>query len=159
MHRLNSVSGTVAYRAGRVQSISERYAALQQIVEQRAMACDPAYLNPDPQFLINEMRLDPTELRAQFPTLGQYYEPTNPACHMCQPDAFLVPGTETGMYIRTEKVIGAGLNARHIVEYVFDNALANEMRQLENAASVETGQNKQQEFIQKLYIGVEFDRI
>lgn len=156
---IESVAGTVAYRAGRIQSISERYAALQQIVEQRAMACKPEYLNPDPTFIQNELRLDPEALREQFPTLGIHYDPTNPACHMCCPDAFLVPGTETGMYIRQDRIIGAGINTRNIVEYVFDAALAIEMRKLEEQAATETGQNKSQDSVQKMYISIDMDRI
>jgi hypothetical protein len=156
---IEAVSGTVAYRAGRIQSVSERYRALQQIIEQRAQACDPAYLNPDPEFIRNELRLDPQALHAQFPTLGMYYEPSNPACHMCDPDAFLVPGTDTGMYTKTYKVIGAGLAARNIVEWKFDDAIAAEMRHLEERAAIETGQNRQVDSIAKMYINVDVGRI
>ena len=136
-----------------------RYRAALSIIEQRAMACSPEYLNPDPTFIRDELRLDPIALLNQFPTLGQYYEPTNPACHQCDPDAFLVPGTETGMYAKTYKVIGAGLNARSIVEYTFDTALANELRELEKLAAVETGQNKTSEMAQKMYVNIMMDRI
>jgi hypothetical protein len=78
---------------------------------------------------------------------------------MCDPDAFLVPGTDTGMYTKTYKVIGAGLAARNIVEWKFDDAIAAEMRRLEERAAIETGQNKTGEMTMKAYINIDIDRI
>jgi hypothetical protein len=51
-----------------------------------------------------------------------------------------VPGGETGLLVRTVKVIGSGEAAREVEEYKLDAALLKELRELERQAAEEAGQ-------------------
>lgn len=152
-----------ATRAGRVGALSSRWEALRAVIEQRAMAADPRYLNPDRAFLSAAppagLGLDPDALFAQFPNLGEMYEPDNPACHMCDPESFLVPGASTGMMVRTEKIIGAGLASRNIVEWAVDTNLVAELRAIEKALAVETGQDKASDAATKVWVNIDLQRL
>jgi hypothetical protein len=51
-----------------------------------------------------------------------------------------VPGGTTGLLVRRVKAIGAGENAREVVEYELDAALLKELRELEKQAATEAGE-------------------
>ena len=51
-----------------------------------------------------------------------------------------VPGGRAGLLVRRVKSIGAGENAREVVEYEVDTALLKELRELERQAAQEAGQ-------------------
>ena len=51
-----------------------------------------------------------------------------------------IAGGDTGLLVRTEKVIGTGNSAQHITEYKADVAVTKEIRELHKQAAQELGQ-------------------
>ena len=51
-----------------------------------------------------------------------------------------IPGGDTGLLVKVEKVIGTGNSAQHITEYKTDTAVTKEIRELHKQAAQELGQ-------------------
>lgn len=160
-----AAAGAVATVYGRVQSAANRHGELSRLVEERAMACDPRYLNPDRDYLSSLRRDDGTgydvdELLATFPDIGALYDPTNPACAMVDPDSFLVPGSSTGLMCPSVKTVGKGDLSRTVVEWKVDEAVVRQLSKHEADVAKATGQDKKGAGApQKAYINIDMGRL
>ena len=153
-----AIAGASATIQGRINSAAARHEATSQIIEQRAAAADPRFLNPDPEF-IRALGYDPDELISYFPNLGELYDQTNPVCHMCDPGAFLVPGASTGLLARSLKIIGSGKHTQQVEEWKIDPAVLNELRNAEKALATATGQGGKGAGKMKMYVNVDMGRL
>lgn len=79
-------------------------------------------------------------------------------------ERIIAPGWETGLLVRTEKQIGAGERAVHVVEFAVDTGLLKELRAHEEQAAKELGQWSEKhehsgEVTVRRYIGVDVDAV
>lgn len=123
-------------RIHRIQRIRHRLAQLDRIVAERASAASQP---PIP---------DPTLPDANG--LAQFHDP----------EALTVPGASTGLFTRTLKSVGTGLQQRIFPEYTLDTELIKAIERTEDKLAEEMGQRTQKQeltIIPKAYVGVKID--
>lgn len=79
-------------------------------------------------------------------------------------ERIVAPGWKTGLLVRTEKQIGAGERAVHVVEFAVDTGLLRELRAHEEQAAKELGQWEDKhridgEMIVREYVGIDVDDV
>lgn len=158
-------AGAVTTVAGRIVEKASRHQELSRIVQERAMAADPRYLNPDRVFLSSLRRddgsgYDVDELLRLFPSIGEMYDETNPVCAMVDPDSFMVPGASSGLLAQSVKTVGKGDASRTVVEWRVDEALVRQISSHEESVAKATGQDKKGAGgRQKAYININMGRL
>lgn len=150
----------IATRAGRLSDIQRQRDLLAQIREERAAAADPRFAPRDPVRLRSLGVQNPDALIADFPSLGELYDPQNPLCSRVDVPSFYVPGASTGLLTRVQKQVGVGSNARIVDEWSLDSSLLSAESAALKRAAEETGQLREDPdgYTQKMYVAIDLSR-
>lgn len=111
------------------------------------------------------MRLAIARRRERIKRLNDHWLRTQALINARAEEHAHIPGGDTGLLVRTEKVIGFGKNATSIYEYAYDRAPLAELRALEQQAAKELGQWVDRKDLTsdgsavKAYIAVDIDAV